>query len=130
MKNDIDREENTLAQLQQNIDQLTASNSQIEADTHTISQEVTEARQELHKVTARNTAFVLYASELQNRMDAAKQERAERGEGKKVSGKLKEEVANSRKLLSMKRGEWGALKEEINRMRVSLSLERPQNSTL
>lgn len=124
MKNDIDREEHTLAQLQDTIDHLNATNSQLDADTLTLTHELAQARTELHKVTARNTAFVLYASELQNRMDAAKQERAERAEvgggavagggaggGRRVSAKLREEVANSRKLLSLKRGEWAALRE-------------------
>jgi hypothetical protein len=80
------------------------------------------ARQELAQVAGRNKAFILYASELQNRLDKIKAERGESKE-KKISLKLKEEILNSRKLLAMKKSESTALETEINNLRLSLNLD-------
>lgn len=74
------------------------------------------------QVAGRNKAFILYASELQNKLDKIKAEKGETKE-KKISLKLKEEILNSRKLLAMKKKESVALETEINNLKLTLNLD-------
>lgn len=73
-----------------------------------VAEGVDFARQELAQIAGRNKAFILYASELQNKLDKIKADKVETKDSK-ISQKLKEEVLNSRKLLAMKKKESIAL---------------------
>ena len=68
-----------------------------------VGEAVDQAQKELEQVSGRNKAFILYASELQNRLDKSKQKRQGQTRGG-VGVRVREQLQSSRRLLSMKRG--------------------------
>lgn len=85
-----------------------------QADLEMKSKQVEEAveyiQKEYDQVSGRNKAFILYASELQNKLDKLKETRSS-NHPKKGEARIREDIESSRKLLSMKRGELKSLEE-------------------
>ena len=125
MRNDIDREEEEVDRLRKSSSALNNENAELEQKVSRVGEAVEAAQKELAQVSGRNKAFILYASQLQSRLDKLKAEEV----AEQPTSKLKEEVNNSRKLLAMKRGETKSLTDETLKLRLALTGEKRANIT-
>ena len=104
MKNDIEKEQAEIEQMEAAIELARQEKADLELKTQQVGAAVEQTQQEYEQVAGRNKAFILYASELQDRLDKMKSQRL--GTGRKKGGlKLKEDIEGSRRLLTLKRGE-------------------------